>query len=81
VDFILDGEGTAWVLEVNTIPGFTSHSLLPMAAERAGVPFDQLVGRLLELALARSSMRAARSRAGKGAGASTETNEEANFQF
>jgi D-alanine-D-alanine ligase len=62
VDFILDSQGVPWLLEVNTIPGFTSHSLLPMAAGRAGVSFDHLVGRLLELALARS-------RAGKVAGA------------
>ena len=61
VDFILDSQNVPWALEVNTIPGFTGHSLLPMAAARAGVPFDQLVGRILEFALARS-------RAGRGAG-------------
>ena len=54
VDFILDDAGQAWMLEVNTIPGFTGHSLLPMAAARAGVSFDRLVGRLVELAHARS---------------------------
>jgi D-alanine-D-alanine ligase len=54
VDFLLDAQGTAWLLEVNTIPGFTGHSLLPMAAARAGLSFDELVGRILESARARS---------------------------
>jgi D-alanine-D-alanine ligase len=53
VDFILDAQGVAWVLEINTIPGFTGHSLLPMAAAKAGIGFDPLVGRILDLALAR----------------------------
>lgn len=50
VDFVLDGAGSLQVLEINTIPGFTSHSLVPMAAERAGISFDQLVDRLARLA-------------------------------
>jgi D-alanine-D-alanine ligase len=53
VDFILDESGTPQVLEINTIPGFTSHSLLPMAAERVGLDFDRLVRRIVELALSR----------------------------
>jgi D-alanine-D-alanine ligase len=53
VDFILDAQGIPWLLEVNTIPGFTGHSLLPMAAGRAGLSFDQLVGRILAPALSR----------------------------
>ena len=50
VDFILDDDGVPQVLEINTIPGFTSHSLLPMAAEKVGVPFDGLVDRLVQMA-------------------------------
>jgi len=53
VDFLLDEQGTAWVLEINTIPGFTSHSLLPMAAAKAGVPFDELVDRIARMAMER----------------------------
>src|SRR5256885_6970056 len=43
-----------FVLEVNAIPGLTPTSLLPQAAEAAGVEFDQLVGRILELAFQRA---------------------------
>ena len=53
VDFIVDRDAGAQLLEINTIPGFTSHSLLPKAAEMVGVEFDQLVGRLLKMASAR----------------------------
>jgi D-alanine-D-alanine ligase len=53
VDFLLDEQGTGWVLEVNTIPGFTSHSLLPMAAAKAGIEFQELVDRIARMALAR----------------------------
>jgi D-alanine-D-alanine ligase len=51
VDLILGADGPQ-VLEVNAIPGLTDTSLLPQAAEAAGMPFEQLVGRILELALA-----------------------------
>ena len=57
VDFILSGDGRPLLLELNTIPGFTGHSLLPMAAARAGLSFDQLVGRLLEMAMVRRASR------------------------
>lgn len=50
VDMIIDGSGTAYVLEVNTIPGMTSTSLFPKAAAAAGISFAQLCIRLLELA-------------------------------
>jgi len=40
-----------FILEVNTIPGFTSHSLLPKAAAQAGIPFDQLCQTIVELSL------------------------------
>ncbi len=45
--------GEPQVLEVNSIPGLTDTSLLPMAAEAAGISFEQFVGRALELARAR----------------------------
>ena len=54
VDFILADDGTAHVLEVNTIPGFTSHSLLPKAAAGVGVGFDQLCDRIVQLAMNRA---------------------------
>ena len=54
VDFILTPAGVAHVLEVNTIPGFTSHSLLPKAAAAANVSFEQLCDRIVQLALNRS---------------------------
>ena len=47
VDFLMTGE-TPLFLEVNTVPGMTSHSLVPMAARQAGSDFDDLVWRILE---------------------------------
>jgi len=47
VDFMLDGQGNPWLLEVNTVPGMTDHSLVPMAATAAGLDFDALVQRIL----------------------------------
>lgn len=52
-DFMVDGEGGAWLLEVNTMPGFTPHSLLPMAAGQAGLGFSELCDRLVRLAAGR----------------------------
>jgi D-alanine-D-alanine ligase len=52
VDFMLDREGRPWCLEVNTMPGFTTHSLLPMAARQAGLPLPQLTTRLARLGTA-----------------------------
>jgi D-alanine-D-alanine ligase len=43
------------VLEVNVVPGLTETSLLPQAAEAAGLTFDELIARLLELAIARGA--------------------------
>lgn len=51
-DVIMDEAGTVWVLETNTIPGMTRTSLLPQAAEVAGIDFTRLLDRLLESALA-----------------------------
>ena len=50
VDLILDGDGPQ-VLEVNAIPGLTDTSLLPQAAEAAGMTFEDLVAKILELAV------------------------------
>ena len=48
VDFMCDEAGLAKVLEVNTVPGLTSHSLVPMAAKQAGIEFADLVWKILE---------------------------------
>lgn len=50
VDVILDKEGTPQVLEMNTIPGMTPNSLLPMAAQKMGLEFDDLVVEILKTA-------------------------------
>jgi D-alanine-D-alanine ligase len=57
VDLILSEAGEPQVLEVNTIPGFTSHSLVPKAAARAGISFGRLCERLLAMALQRAHAR------------------------
>jgi D-alanine-D-alanine ligase len=51
VDFLLDAGGQPWFLEVNTTPGMTDHSLVPQAAARLGIGFDELVWRILETSL------------------------------
>ncbi|MCX7804217.1 MAG: D-alanine--D-alanine ligase [Planctomycetota bacterium] len=56
-DIRMDRSGGLWVLEVNTIPGFTSHSLLPKAAMAAGITFEELCARLVRLALAAAGAR------------------------
>jgi D-alanine-D-alanine ligase len=50
VDFLISESGKPYVLEVNTSPGMTDHSLVPMAARQAGISFEQLVVKVLELA-------------------------------
>ena len=47
VDFILDKYKNPYLLEINTVPGMTSHSLVPMAAKAAGMNFEQLVLKIL----------------------------------
>jgi len=47
VDIMQDSEGEFWLLEVNTVPGMTDHSLVPMAAKAAGISFEELVVRIL----------------------------------
>lgn len=54
VDIIVDDAGVPWLLEINTIPGFTSHSLLPKAAAHEGIAFEQLVDRLVQQAFRRA---------------------------
>lgn len=51
VDFIVDAQHRPWILEANTIPGFTGHSLLPMAARQAGLSMPALVDRLVQAAM------------------------------
>jgi D-alanine-D-alanine ligase len=51
VDFMRDRAGKPWLLEVNTAPGMTSHSLVPKAARQRGIEFDELVWRVLETSL------------------------------
>ena len=51
VDVMRDAAGGNWLLEVNTTPGMTSHSLVPKAARAAGIEFDELVLRILETSL------------------------------
>jgi D-alanine-D-alanine ligase len=48
VDFMLDESGRPWFIEVNTVPGLTDHSLVPMAAKAVGSEFNQLVCRILD---------------------------------
>ena len=50
VDFLMDEAGNAYMLEVNTSPGMTDHSLVPMAARVAGISYEALVMRVLSLA-------------------------------
>ena len=50
VDFLMDEQGNAYMHEVNTSPGMTDHSLVPMAARVAGISYEALVMRVLSLA-------------------------------
>lgn len=51
VDFLMDEAGNPYLLEVNTAPGMTSHSLFPMAARQAGLAYEDLVLRILDTTL------------------------------
>ncbi len=51
VDFIRDLNGDFWILEVNTVPGMTTHSLVPMSAKAAGLSFDELVLEILSVTI------------------------------
>ena len=48
VDIILDKQDNPWIIEINTVPGMTKHSLLPMAAKEFGIDFDELVLKILD---------------------------------
>lgn len=48
VDFMFDEKENPWLIEVNTIPGLTDHSLVPMSAKAAGIEFDDLIVSILE---------------------------------
>jgi D-alanine-D-alanine ligase len=51
-DFLQDKQGNFWLLELNTITGLTSHSLMPKAAKVAGIDYDTLIWKVLEFTLA-----------------------------
>jgi len=51
VDLMVDAEDRPWLIEVNTVPGMTGHSLVPMAAKAVGIDFASLVWRILEQTL------------------------------
>src|SRR6516225_9569941 len=61
-DFMMDAAGRPLLLEINTIPGMTSHSLVPMAARALGIDFAELVWRVLETSFTRVPARHARAR-------------------
>ncbi|MCG6971185.1 MAG: D-alanine--D-alanine ligase [Gammaproteobacteria bacterium] len=52
VDFFMDQSGKPWLIEVNTVPGMTDHSLVPMAAKVAGISFEELVLSILQQTVA-----------------------------
>ncbi len=53
-DFMMDKTGRPFLLEINTVPGMTDHSLVPMAARAVGIDFDQLVWHVLETSFTRT---------------------------
>jgi len=57
VDFFLDNDGSPWLIEVNTVPGMTDHSLVPMAAQQYGWDMPELVWRILGTATHRNDTR------------------------
>ena len=56
IDILLDENGRPYLIDANTVPGMTDHSLVPMAARQAGMDFDNLVLQVLD-----TSMQAART--------------------
>ena len=51
IDLMRDAQGMPWLIELNTIPGLTDHSLVPMAASQAGLSFEDLAWAILEQTL------------------------------
>jgi D-alanine-D-alanine ligase len=66
VDFIIGDDGRPYVLEINTIPGMTNHSLLPKAAAKAGISMSRLCLRIVEMALADARLGEGNAGAQKG---------------
>jgi D-alanine-D-alanine ligase len=62
-DFMMDGAGRPQLLEINTVPGMTSHSLVPMAAQAAGIDFPELCWRVLETSFTRRLLAPGKGRA------------------
>jgi D-alanine-D-alanine ligase len=56
-DFMMDKAGKPYLLEINTVPGMTDHSLVPMAARAVGIDFDQLVWHVLETSFTRTPIK------------------------
>lgn len=56
IDFILADDGAAYALEVNNIPGFTTHSLLPKAAAKTGIPMSDLCIKIIDAAAKRRAV-------------------------
>jgi D-alanine-D-alanine ligase len=54
VDLMLDEAGQPQLLEINTVPGMTDHSLVPMAAKQAGMDFNALVWNILETSISKA---------------------------
>jgi D-alanine-D-alanine ligase len=48
IDVLRDEQGSFYLLEANTVPGMTDHSLVPMSARAAGISFEELVWQILE---------------------------------
>ena len=61
IDFMRDRDGRNWLLEANTAPGMTSHSLMPKSAAAFGVSFDELCWRILETSLPATAAEDARA--------------------
>ena len=51
IDIIIDDKGNPWVIELNTVPGMTSHSLVPLAAKQRNIDFENLVLKILDSSL------------------------------
>jgi D-alanine-D-alanine ligase len=56
VDMLVDERDRPWLIEVNTVPGMTGHSLVPMAARAVGISFDDLVVRILKTSFKRENL-------------------------
>ncbi len=57
VDLFIDKQDRPWIIELNTLPGMTDHSLVPMAAKAKGIAFDELVVRILQQTLTNKGSR------------------------